>query len=321
MYACIDLGSNSFHLLIARWQDGRSEIVERFSHIVQLGEGVTLSGEISPAAFRRGIDSLREFVDVMSRYPIRQYWALGTNALRLARNAPQFLTAARELGLEVSVISGLQEAVLVYLGVMSGLAPTDEVRLVADIGGGSTEVIIGRQGTRLVTRSLPIGCVSWRDRFFTPLADKPSLQSQALDHAVAEARAVFATIQAECLQHPWAAAFASSGTAKMLAAILQMRGLPAGQISRSSLQALRADVLACAADPAALLPGLKDRRKDLLLPGWAVLMGMMEAFEIESIQFSPTALREGMLHFMMQNGPDTSRLDPQSMPQVTQTAL
>jgi exopolyphosphatase/guanosine-5'-triphosphate,3'-diphosphate pyrophosphatase len=321
MYACIDLGSNSFHLLIARWHDGRSEIVERFSHIVQLGEGVTLSGEISPAAFGRGIDSLREFVDVMSRYPIRQYWALGTNALRLARNAPQFLAAARELGLEVSVISGLQEAVLVYLGVMSGLPPTDEVRLVADIGGGSTEVIIGRQGTRLVTRSLPIGCVSWRDRFFTPVVDKPSLQSQTLDNAVAEARAVFASIQAECLQHPWAAAFASSGTAKMLAAILQMRGQPAGQIKRTSLQALRADVLACAADQEALLPGLKDRRKDLLLPGWAVLMGMMEAFEIDSMQFSPTALREGMLHFMMQNGPDTSRLDPQSMPRVTQTVL
>ncbi len=321
MYACIDLGSNSFHLLIARWQDGRSEIVERFSHIVQLGEGVTLTGQISPAAFSRGIDSLREFVDVMSRYPIRQYWALGTNALRLSHNAPQFLAAARELGLEVSVISGLQEAVLVYLGVMSGLPPTDEVRLVADIGGGSTEVIIGHQGTRLVTCSLPIGCVSWRDRFFTPLAVKPSLLSQTLDHAVAEARSVFGSIRVECLQHPWMGAYASSGTAKMLAAILQMRGLPAGQISRQSLQALRVDILDCAADPTALLPGLKDRRKDLLLPGWAVLMGMMEAFEIDSIQFSPTALREGMLHFMMQNGPDTSRLDPQTMPQVTQTAL
>jgi exopolyphosphatase/guanosine-5'-triphosphate,3'-diphosphate pyrophosphatase len=310
MYACIDLGSNSFHLLIARWQDGRSEIVERFSHIVQLGEGVTLSGQISAAAFSRGIDSLREFVDVMSRYPIRQYWALGTNALRLARNAPEFLAAARELGLEVSVISGLQEAVLVYLGVMSGLPQTDEVRLVADIGGGSTEVIIGRQGARLVTRSLPIGCVSWRDRFFAPLADKPSLQSQILDDAVAEARKVFQGISADCLLHPWESAYASSGTAKMLAAILQMRGLPAGKITRHSLQALRADVLACAADPSALLPGLKDRRKDLLMPGWAVLMGMLEAFEIESIQFSPTALREGMLHFMIQNCPDTSRLDP-----------
>lgn len=321
MYACVDLGSNSFHLLIARWHDGRSEIVERFSHIVQLGEGVTLSGEISPAAFGRGIDSLREFVDVMSRYPLRQYWALGTNALRLARNAPQFLAAARELGLEVSVISGLQEAVLVYLGVMSGLPQTDEVRLVADIGGGSTEVIIGRQGARLVTGSLPIGCVSWRDRFFTPLAGKPSLLSQVLDDAVAEARKVFEGLRAESLLHRWEAAYASSGTAKMLAAILQMRGLPEGQISRQSLQALRGDLLACAADTSALLPGLKERRKDLLLPGWAVLAGMMDAFEIESMQFSPTALREGMLHFMMQNGPDTSRLDRQAMPQVTQTAL
>src|SRR5690606_4614800 len=121
MYACIDLGSNSFHLLIAEWQDEQSQIVERFSHIVQLGEGVALTGEISPAAFARGLQSLREFCEVMSRYPIQQYWALGTNALRLARNAPDFIAAARELGIEVSVISGVQEAILVYLGVLSNL--------------------------------------------------------------------------------------------------------------------------------------------------------------------------------------------------------
>jgi exopolyphosphatase/pppGpp-phosphohydrolase len=104
MYACIDLGSNSFHLLIAEWQDGKSQIVERFSHIVQLGEGVALSGEISPAAFKRGLDSLQEFVDVMSRYPITQYWALGTNALRLSRNASQSSLAGKTNALSPAVL-------------------------------------------------------------------------------------------------------------------------------------------------------------------------------------------------------------------------
>lgn len=321
MYACIDLGSNSFHLLIAEWQDGRSQIVERFSNIVQLGEGVALTGEISPAAFERGIACLQEFVDVMSRYPIRQYWALGTNALRLSRNAPQFLAQARALGLDVSVISGVQEAILVYLGVQSGLPRTEDVRFVVDIGGGSTEVIIGRQDTRLVTCSLPVGCVSWRDRFFFPAARSPSELVSTLDDAVAQAQAVFASIRAQCDEHPWAEALASSGTAKMLAAICQMRGFPEGQISLQALAGLRADVLACAADPQCLLPGLKDRRKDLLMPGWAVLMGLMKAYEIEVIQFSPTALREGMLHFMMQKGPDVSQLDRENLPQVTQTPL
>lgn len=321
MYACIDLGSNSFHLLIAEWKDGRSQIVERFSHIVQLGEGVALTGEISPAAFERGIASLREFVEVMSRYPIRRYWALGTNALRLSRNAPQFLEQARALGLDVSVISGLQEATLVYLGVLCALPPADTVRLVVDIGGGSTEVIIGRQEARLVTRSLPIGCVSWRDRFFYPAQRSPSELVSTLDAAAAEAEAVFASIHSDCVQHPWSDAYASSGTAKMLAAICQLRGFPEGRISLQALESMRADMLACAADPEALLPGLKDRRKDLLLPGWAVLVGLMRAYAIEEIQFSPTALREGMLHFMMQKGPDVSLLDRDSMPRVSHTPL
>ena len=321
MYACIDLGSNSFHLLIAEWQDGKSQIVERFSHIVQLGEGVALTGEISPAAFTRGIDCLQEFADVMARYPIRQYWALGTNALRLSRNAPQFLDQARLLGLDVSVISGVQEAILVYLGVMSGLPRSEDARLVVDIGGGSTEVIIGVQDTRLVTRSLPIGCVSWRDQYFAKPAHSPAQLVRTLDDAVDAAQAVFESIREECLQHPWAQAYASSGTAKMLAAICQMRGFPEGQITLKALLSLRADVLACAADPDALLPGLKDRRKDLLMPGWAVLVGLMRAYDIERIQFSPTALREGMLHFMMQKGPDTAQLDRASLPQVTQTPL
>lgn len=321
MYACMDLGSNSFHLLIAEWQDGRSQIVERFSNIVQLGEGVAVTGEISPAAFARGIQCLHEFEEVKSRYPVRQYWALGTNALRLARNAPLFLAEAKEIGLDVSVISGLQEAILVYLGVTSGLPASDAVRLVVDIGGGSTEVIIGRAETRLLTRSLPIGCVSWRDRFFAEQDCSPSQLVSTLDTAVEQAQAVFETIRAECQQFSWAEAYASSGTAKMLAAICQMRGFPEGQISLRALESLRPDILACVADSECLLPGLKDRRKDLLMPGWAVLVGLMRTYGIEVIRFSPTALREGMLDFMMRKGADAASLEREILPEVTHTAL
>ncbi len=319
MYACIDLGSNSFHLLIAEWQDEKSQIVERFSHIVQLGEGVTLTGEISPAAFARGIESLQAFREVMSRYPIRQYWALGTNALRLARNAPAFLSAARDLGIDISIISGIQEAILVYLGVLSGLPRSDETRLVVDIGGGSTEVIIGRQDTRFVTQSLPIGCVSWRDRYFSPLGTRVSeaVLEQTLDQATEEATQVFVGMQKQFERFPWASAYASSGTAKMLAMVSHYRGYEEGKISLLALEAMRADILRCVADPEMLLPGLKDRRKDLLLPGWAVLVGLMRACSLQTIDFSPTALREGMLDFMMHNGADTSILGRDTLPDLT----
>lgn len=322
MYACIDLGSNSFHLLIAEWQDEKSQIVERFSHIVQLGEGVALSGEISPAAFERGLQSLREFREVMSRYPIQQYWALGTNALRLARNAPRFIDAAHDLGIDVSVISGVQEAILVYLGVLSNLPRSDETRLVVDIGGGSTEIIIGQQERRFVTESLPIGCVSWRDRFFQGLAHAPrEVLEEALERATDAAAQVFQGVRESFERFPWAVAYASSGTAKMLAVLSQYRGYQEGMISLLALEAMREDVLYCAQNPDMLLPGLKDRRKDLLMPGWAVLVGLMRACNLQTINFSPTALREGMLDFMMHNGADTSILGRDTLPEVIQTTL
>lgn len=322
MYACIDLGSNSFHLLIAHWRDGRSQIVERFSHIVQLGEGVTVCGKISPEAFVRGLDSLREFKEVMSRYPVEQYWALGTNALRLASNAPEFIQAANDMGLEISVISGVQEAILVYMGVLSGLPKTKGTRLIVDIGGGSTEIIVGEQERRFVTKSLPIGCVSWRDTYFEDSQTETAEQlERALDEATEAAETIFASVQDSFKKHPWQEAFASSGTAKMLAYICQFRGYQQGKINLLALEAMKQDVLLCASDPSALLPGLKDRRKDLLMSGWAILVGFMRAFSLHSISFSPTALREGMLDFMMLNGTDTSVLGKDTLPDVTQTEL
>ena len=166
MYACIDLGSHSFHLLIGEWNRGRIRIVERCSEKVQLGEDVVVTGQISDAAFQRGIACLERFRALMRKYPLRQYWALGTNAFRLARNTPQFLSAARDLGIRIYVISGVQEAVLIYAGVISSLPLNDEKRLVVDIGGGSTELIVGQRHERIITESLPVGTVAWRDPLF-----------------------------------------------------------------------------------------------------------------------------------------------------------
>lgn len=321
MLACIDLGSNSFHLLIAEWREGESQVVERFSNIVQLGAGVAIAGEISPAAFQRGMDCLQEFVQVMARYPIRQYWALGTNALRRARNAPEFLAGAAKIGLDVSVITGNQEAILVYAGVLSALPSSRVTRLVIDIGGGSTEVIIGQQENRFFTHSFSVGCVSWRDRFFSTIPDNIDALEKLLDSATAHAAEVFATLGSQTLSTQWSEAYASSGTAKMLATVCQESGYDDGSISVASLEALKPDVLAFASNPVALLPGLKDHRKDLLMPGWAVLRGLMQACSLQSLNFTPTALREGMLDFMMRNGTDTALLDTDTLPDITQTEL
>lgn len=316
MYACIDLGSNSFHLLIADWKNRQIQIVERCSDIVQLGEGVQISGRISDAAYARGLESLRHFRHLIGQHPVKRYWALGTNTFRVAGNADQFIHDAAELGIEISVISGVQEAVLIYAGVISALPKTADVRLVIDIGGGSTEIIVGKRDRRLITHSLAIGCVAWRDRFFNSGPDAEGTPEQQLARATDAARELFTVIAPGIRRYDWQAAFASSGTAKMLAYVCQEHGYDQGYISLPALQSLRGR-LVTALMAGEVVPGLKDRRRDLLLPGLAVMTGLMEALEVPRIQFSASALREGMLDFIVRNRKTLKLLRRSELPQVS----
>ncbi len=300
MHACIDLGSNSFHLLIGEWQQGKIEIVERLSEKVQLGENVRQTGRISPAAFERGLACLRHFSHLMAQYPLQQYWALGTNTFRVTENADAFIASAGEIGLDISVISGVQEAVLIYAGVITELPSSDVHRLVIDIGGGSTEVIIGSHHQRLLTDSLQIGSVAWRDRFFCDVSPDTESILAAMDAGRQAAIEVFAAVAPGVARCGWQQAHASSGTVKMLAAICQEQGSPAGIVSLEALRELKT-LLAETIVAQGELAGLKEARRDLLLPGWCVLSGLMEAYRVPSVQFSATALREGMLDFMVRN--------------------
>ena len=300
MYACIDLGSNSFHLLIGEWDEGRIRIVERCSEKVQLGEAVVTTGQISDAAFKRGIDCLANFRSLMRAHPIRQYWALGTNALRLARNTPEFLAAAKKLGIRVSVITGVQEAVLIYAGVITSLPLNDERRLVVDIGGGSTEVIAGRKHERIITESLPVGTVSWRDRYFSGPIDNAKELDASMDAGRDAATAVFKPIAAALRRAGWDQAYASSGTVKMLKYICENQGYGENRISAEGLREVK-KMLAVSIAEGRPLPGLKEDRRDLLLPGWCVATALMQVFRVEVLNFSVTALREGMLDFLVRN--------------------
>ncbi len=316
MYACLDLGSNSFHLLVARLTDDGVEVVERFSEKVQLGEGLSASGVISPAAFQRGLECLQRFQNVINNHPIEQYWALGTNALRVARNAEEFLEAAKQIGFEISVITGTQEAILVFAGVNSVLPDSADTRLVIDIGGGSTEMIIGRKGKRLLTHSLPIGCVSWRDCWFNePMVSTAELE-KALDLAIDAACKVFRKVRPSMKNHPWQSVYASSGTAKMLAAVCQENGLSSSGIHLDSLLAMRPLIVQSVLEKK-LLPGLKENRSDLLMPGWSVLTALMQTYAIDTVYFSATALREGMLDFMMKNSRSSSNMADRGLPETT----
>ena len=319
MYACIDLGSNSFHLLIGEWDEGRIRIVERCSEKVQLGEAVATTGRISDAAFKRGIDCLENFHSLMRTHPIRQYWALGTNAFRLADNAPKFLATARKLGIRISVITGVQEAVLIYAGVITSLPLNEERRLVIDIGGGSTEIIAGHKHERIITESLPVGTVSWRDRYFSEPTDNAKELDARMDAGRDAAAAVFKPIAAALRRAGWDQAYASSGTVKMLKYICENQGFGENRISAEGLREVE-KMLAVSIAEGRPLPGLKEDRRDLLLPGWCAAMALMQVFRIEMLNFSVTALREGMLDFLVRNEKTMPVMRASRLPAVSQAS-
>jgi exopolyphosphatase / guanosine-5'-triphosphate,3'-diphosphate pyrophosphatase len=318
MHACIDLGSNSFHILIGRWVDGRIEIVERSSDSVQLGEDVRNTGSISPAAFKRGLSCLQHFKTLMDQYPLEQYWALGTNTFRVTDNAQDFILAARDIGIEISPISGVQEAVLIYAGVITSLPVLENHSLVIDIGGGSTEIIIGHKHSRLLTESMAVGSIAWRDKFFSPKTADLLLLNKQLDAATAASKSVFDSINIGVRKAGWDEAYASSGTVKMLATICKAHGLGKGEIELASLLTLRPQIITAIAGGGDL-PGLKERRRELLLPGLAVLVGLMQSYAVDRINFSATALREGMLDFMVKNKKTLAVMQNSQLPEVSLT--
>ncbi len=294
MYACLDLGSNSFHLLIADYRKGHIDVIERFSAKVQLGEGLAVDGRISDAAFERGLHCLDWFRDHLRRLPVSRMWAVGTNALRQADNAPAFLIEAARRGFDIDVVSGEQEAALVYAGVTADLPDDGQHRLVIDIGGGSTELVVGRNAEVLNANSLAMGCVSWRDRYFGNDQSLASLTG-SVDQAMQAAGEVFAAVRGVLRDAGWQSAFASSGTARMLASVCAGKGAAAGEIRRSTLMSLKEQVLRVASDSRYSLTGVKTARRDVLLSGWCIMLSFMEIMEIETLRLSDTALREGML--------------------------
>ena len=316
MYACIDLGSNSFHILIGEWKNGRATIVERLSEKVQLGENVASTRNISQQAYQRGMACLHRFKLLMGQYPIKNYWALGTNTFRQANNSDLFIKAAQKIGIEISVITGTQEAILVYAGVISALPISDSHRLVIDVGGGSTEVVVGRQHERIFTESLAVGSVAWRDKFFqTASFSRGHLLSQ-MERGVEEATLLFNKIAPDVSGATWDQAYASSGTMKMLASICEEHGFGEKQISLEALKQLKEKMADCATTGEEL-PGLKERRRELLLPGWCIARGLMQAFGVIELNFSATALREGMLDFIVKNKKTFKILQSGDLPEVS----
>ena len=289
----VDLGSNSFHMLIARRVSGQMVVIDRLRERVQLGAGLDSSSNISEEAIARGLACLERFGERIRSIRSPAVRAVGTNTLRKAKNAQDFIARAEEaLGHRIEVISGREEARIVYLGVAQSLADDAGRRLVVDIGGGSTECIIGERFEPRRVESMHIGCISYTQAFFSD----GRLTRNAFREAVTAARVEIETFERDFRRTGWVSAAGSSGTILAVDAILRENGWGEDGITRAALRELRESLIEAGRISKVSLAGLSSERAPVLPGGLAILIGCFKSLKIDKMIASTGALREGLLY-------------------------
>ena len=296
LIAAIDLGSNSFHMVLAKADHGELRILERLGDKVQLAAGVDEQRQLSEEAMQRGLDCLRRFAQLTASLPEGAVRVVGTNALREAHNRGEFIRRAEEvLGHPVEVISGREEARLIYLGVSHSIADTPGKRLVADIGGGSTEFIIGQRFEPLLRESLQMGCVSYTQRFFKDGKITPARYAQAYTAARLEIMGIEHALR----RLGWEDAVGASGTIKAIGLAIQSAGLGNGDVNPQGLAWLKRKIFKLGEVDKLDLDGIKPDRRGIFPAGLAILEAIFDACDIQRMSHSEGALREGVLYDLL----------------------
>ncbi len=290
--AAIDLGSNSFHMIVARLDADGVHIQDRLRERVALAEGL-VDKRLTQEAQDRAIACLQRFGQRLDGLPQSSVRAVGTNTLRKAENSRSFLVRAAEaLGHPIEVISGQEEARIIYLGVLHDLPDSPPHKLVVDIGGGSTEFILGRGEETLQRDSIGMGCVGWKQRFFA----EGVIDRDAMDRAHVAARLAMRARERTYRRAGWDAAIGASGTIKSVEAILRANEWSDRGITRTGLESLREALIAAGSVESLRLPGLDPDRRTVLASGVAVLRAVFEGLRIEEMRVAQSALREGLLY-------------------------
>lgn len=291
--AAVDLGSNSFHMIVGKLDNKQLVIVDRLRDAVRLGGGLLPDKTLSDEAWERALESLSQMGQRLRALPHQAVRAVGTNTMRQIRDGGAFLRAAEDaLGHPIEIIGGREEARLVYLGVAHGLATGDETRLVVDIGGGSTELILGRGLEARERESLFMGCVSMTGRFFSG----GKISDQAMERAVLAGRVELRPVRRMFHSSQWQAAVGSSGTIKAIERVAIANGWCDEGVSKSALKKLRRALVSAGHMDNLKLEGLTDDRRPVLAGGVAVLSAVFKALDIQQMQVSDLALREGLLY-------------------------
>ncbi len=294
--AAVDLGSNSFHMKIARAYEGELQVLDRMREMIHLGAGLDSDGNLTPAAQQRALDCLLKFGERLRAMPRRAVRAVGTNTLRNARNAKEFLvTAERALGHPIKIISGQDEARLIYLGVAHTLADNGQRRLVVDIGGGSTELIIGARGTPQNLLSLDMGCVSFSRRFF----EDGEITAKRWQRAQTAAAATLQPAAADFGTAGWEHAVGASGTIRAVDNVLRLSGGGNDGITHSALERLVETIIKSGHIERLKFAGLNPERASVFPGGVAILVALFEVLGVTQMRVSEGALREGLLYDML----------------------
>ncbi|HPF72231.1 MAG TPA: exopolyphosphatase [Xanthomonadaceae bacterium] len=296
LLAAIDIGSNSFHMVVARHSRGQLRVVDRIREPVRMAAGLDARGGLSAEARQRASDCLARFGQRIASLPPERVRAIATNTVRKLRNPQAFLVPAETaLGHSIEVVSGREEARLIYLGVAQGHPPGNRKRLVIDIGGGSTEFIIGQGYEPLKRESLQVGCVETTRRFF---ADG-RITRERWEQALTEIGAEFQQFAQSYAEIGWEQALGSSGTIKAIAQIAAGRKGSSAPITREILDRIVQRLVDIGRVDKIKMPGLVSERQPVIAGGVLVLDAAFRALGLQRIEAARTAMREGVLYDML----------------------
>ena len=301
LLAALDLGSNSFRLEIGQLDHGQIRRQEYLKETVRQGNGLDADRNLTPEALQRGWDCLARFAERLAGIDKTNIRAVATQTLREARNREEFLARAKKiLGFPIDVISGREEARLIYQGVAHMLPQSDERRLVVDIGGRSTEMIVGKGLQAQTMESYRVGSVAWSMKYFP----NGQFTSRAFEIAEISAKAVLDEAVSVYRAGAWDVAYGSSGTIGAVSDVLTASGWPADVVTREGLDWLLDKLLKAQSAERLKLESMKDDRRAVIGGGLSVLRAVFDLLGIESMQAAQGALRHGVLYDLIDREQD-----------------
>ena len=293
--AALDLGSNSFHLLVALETNERLQFIDKHKEMVRLAAGLDAKNALTDDVMQRALDCLHRFAGRLRSLEIDNVRVVGTNTLRRAKNAKAFIAKAEQvLGHRIEIISGREEARLIYLGVSHDLGLVDNRRLIVDIGGGSTELILGRRSTAETLESLHMGCVSMSQRHFC----NGKITKANMQQAVDDARVELEPLTQAFRDTGWDEAIGASGSINAIHDVLRHANNDA-PIDLDGLESIKAQLIDAGHIDKLSLSGLSDERRPVFPGGVAILLGIFQALDLDKMATAQSALREGLIYDLL----------------------